>query len=111
MAPIYRQDMVYELRIYHIVPGRMDDIEARFRDHTFELFERHAIDVVGFWRKRDADELIYVCRYPDADAMQASWSSFRADPEWQEVKRRTEAKGPIVRKVESEILDESVWQS
>ena len=41
--------MVYEHRTYIIPPGKMDGILARFRDHTMGLFERHGINVVGFW--------------------------------------------------------------
>ncbi len=28
---------VYELRVYYVLPGRMDALKARFRDHTNKL--------------------------------------------------------------------------
>ena len=33
--------MIFELRIYHALPGKLNDLVARFRDHTEKLFERH----------------------------------------------------------------------
>ena len=100
--------MVYEHRTYIIPPGRMHDILARFRDHTMALFERHGIEVVGFWvtdiGERSYGELVYICRFSDLNARQAAWEAFRADPEWVEVKARTEANGPIVARVDVKIL-------
>ncbi len=29
---------VYELRIYHVSPGKIEDLVARFRDHTMTHF-------------------------------------------------------------------------
>jgi len=39
---------VYELRVYHAVPGRLGDLLARFRDHTTKLFERHGLENVAY---------------------------------------------------------------
>ena len=38
---------VYELRIYHAAPGKLDDLNKRFRDHTVKLFEKHGMENVG----------------------------------------------------------------
>ena len=55
--------MVYELRTYKIPEGRMPDALNRFENITFGLFKRHRIEVVGFWTRSDANELVYICRY------------------------------------------------
>ncbi|GIX08256.1 MAG: NIPSNAP family protein [Candidatus Poribacteria bacterium] len=100
--------MIYEHRTYVIPPGRMGEILARFRDHTMRLFQRHGIEVVGFWvtdiGPRSYGELVYLCRFSDLNARQEAWERFRNDPEWIEVKQRTEANGPIVERVEVKIL-------
>jgi len=96
--------MVYELRTYRIPDGRMPDILARFRDTTFTIFERHGIEVVGFWTRDDANELVYLCQYSSRDAMEQAWDAFRADPDWVEARGRTEANGPIVDEVISNVL-------
>ena len=41
--------MIYELRIYTANPGKLAPLQARFRDHTTGLFERHGIKNVGYW--------------------------------------------------------------
>ncbi|MGH7910794.1 MAG: NIPSNAP family protein, partial [Candidatus Dormibacteraceae bacterium] len=87
----------FELRTYHAVPGRRDDLVARFRDHTIALFERHGLEVVGFWLpagdQHADDQLVYVLAFPDRATAKERWTAFQADPEWVEVKRRSETNG------------------
>ncbi len=33
--------MLYELRVYTAVPGKLPELHARFRDHTNRLFAKH----------------------------------------------------------------------
>src|SRR5205823_6394896 len=40
---------VFELRIYHVNPGKMSALHARFRDRTNKLLEKHGMTLVGFW--------------------------------------------------------------
>lgn len=97
---------VYELRTYWAVPGRLDDLHARFRNHTVKLFERHGMTNVGYWTpiNNPDDKLIYLLSHPSREAAKASWKAFGADPEWKNVKAKSEAKGPIVAKIESVFL-------
>ena len=39
----------YELRVYYSPAGKLDDLHARFRDHTTKLFEKHGMTNVGYW--------------------------------------------------------------
>ena len=41
--------MIYELRVYTALPGRMPDLLARFKDHTVSIWQTHGIIPVGFW--------------------------------------------------------------
>lgn len=91
--------MIYELRTYRIPAGRMPDILARFETVTMSLFARYRMEVVGFWtdaRPEEEHTLVYLMRFADEQTQEAAWTAFRADPEWQETRRRTEANGPIV---------------
>jgi NIPSNAP len=45
--------VVYELRIYHVVPGKIENLVARFRDHTMKLFADHGIKSVAYWTALD----------------------------------------------------------
>lgn len=42
-------DRVFELRTYVTSPGKLDDLNARFRDHTLKLFEKHGMTNVAYW--------------------------------------------------------------
>ena len=41
--------MIYELRIYHCVVGRLPALLKRFESTTLELWQRHGIRQAGFW--------------------------------------------------------------
>jgi len=104
---------VFEMRIYYANPGKMTALEARFRDHTNKLFEKHGMTIIGFWRplekqpnpkndvKENADKLIYILAYPSVDAAQKSWDSFQKDEVWKKAKAASEVDGKLVGKVES----------
>ena len=66
---------VYELRIYKTNPGKLDALHARFRDHTCKLFQKHGIELVGFWTPAEGDEakdtLIYIIAFPSAESAEA----------------------------------------
>jgi len=49
--------------------------------------------------------LIYLMAYPSQEAREASWKAFQADPEWQKVRKESEADGVrLAEKVESRYL-------
>ena len=99
--------MIYELRIYRTLPGRMAALQARFRDHTLALFERHGMTSVGYFTTKfggRSDELWYVLGYESLAARDDAWEAFGRDPDWQAARAASEADGPIVAHIESRIL-------
>src|SRR5580692_12384820 len=88
----------FELRTYHAAPGKLDALNARFRDHTMKLFERHGITNVGYWLPVDNTNyvLIYMLAYPSRAAREQSWKAFMADPDWQAVWKAFEVNGKLV---------------
>lgn len=97
---------VFELRTYHTHPGKLDDLQARFRNHTTKLFEKHGMTNVGYWVPRDQpNTLIYVLSYPSKDAATKAWDGFRKDEIWVAARTASEANGPIVEKVVSVFMD------
>ena len=99
---------VFELRVYHAVPGRLGDLLARFRDHTTKLFERHGLENVAYWTPTDdplkGKTLIYILKHPSREAAAANWKAFGEDPEWKKVAAKSEENGKIVEKVESTFM-------
>ena len=96
---------VYELRVYHTLPGKLPDLLTRFREHTTKLFEKHGIKNVAYWTPVDdpqkSNTLIYIILHPSREAAAANWRAFQDDPEWQSVRDKSEANGKIVEKVDS----------
>jgi len=104
------ESKTFELRTYHTNEGKLDDLNARFRDHTNRLFKKHGITIVGFWTPQDAeqgkqDTLIYLLSFPSREAATASWKAFREDAEWIKARDASEVNGKLVNKVESVFLD------
>jgi hypothetical protein len=97
---------VFELRIYHANPGKLDDLNARFRDHTVKLFEKHGITNLGYWTpiENTENKLIYVLAYPSREARDVSWKAFQADPAWKAARDASEKGGKLLAKVESSFL-------
>ncbi len=98
---------IYELRTYHASPGKLDELKARFRDHTVEIFNRHHMKSIGYWVPTDNKDyvLIYVLEHPSRAEADKNWAAFNADPEWQKVKAATEANGKIVDKIDRVFME------
>jgi len=99
---------VYELRIYHVVPGKLDSLVARFRDHTDKLFAKHGIKSVAYWTALDepakSSTFFYILEHPSRDAAAANWKAFQDDVEWKTVKAKSEENGKLVEKIDSTFL-------
>ncbi len=93
----------FELRTYHAAPGKLDDLNARFRNHTVKLFEKHGMTNVGYWVPADNTNnvLIYLLAYPSREARAKSWKEFMADPDWQAAQKASEENGKLVLGVDS----------
>jgi hypothetical protein len=100
---------VFELRTYTAAEGKLPELEARFRNHTLKLFEKHGMTNIGYWIPADgprrADTLIYVLAHKDQDAAKKSWDAFRTDPEWLKARTASEVNGKLATKVESVYLE------
>jgi hypothetical protein len=84
---------VFELRIYHTYEGKLDDLLARFRDHTITIFKRHGMESIAYWTPTDdplkGKTLVYILKHPSRTAALASWAAFH------------EVNGKLVEKVDS----------
>jgi hypothetical protein len=98
--------MLYELRTYYTPEGKLDELNARFRNHTMKLFEKHGMKNIMYWVPVDKpNTLIYVIAHKDKAAAEASWAAFRNDPEWKKVAEETQRNGKLVDKVESVYME------
>lgn len=96
----------FELRVYTANPGKLDALNARFRDHTMRIFEKHGITNLGYWMPLENAEskLYYILAFPSKEAREKSWKEFQSDPEWKAAREASEKDGKLVAKVESTFL-------
>ena len=103
---------VYELRVYHLNPGKLPLILDRFRTRETAIFTRCGMHNVAFWTPTDdagnaepfGHTLVYMLRHASREAAKASWAKFSADPEWIALKAETEKDGEFVNKIETTFL-------
>jgi len=80
---------VFELRVYHAVPGKLPALESRFRDTTSKILARHNLNAVGYWVTDGAsasdNAFIWVVAYSSPEEGKKNWAAMRADPEFQKV--------------------------
>jgi hypothetical protein len=103
-----KDSRLYELRIYHAAPGKLDDLNKRFRDHTVKLFEKHGMENIGYWTPIDNTNnlLIYVLAFSNKEARDKSFRAFGADPDWRAAAKASEANGRLLKQngVESYLM-------
>jgi NIPSNAP protein len=101
-----RDTRCYEMRVYYAAPGKLDELHARFRNHTCKLFEKHGMVNLGYWAPLDNPEnkLIYVLAYPSREAREKSWHDFNGDPDWQAAYKASEVNGKLVAKVDTHFM-------
>jgi len=106
--------MIYELRIYRAVPGRLPALLSRFQNETLRIWGNHGIRQAGFWTTvvgASNQELTYFLAWESLAERETRWSAFLADPEWRAVVARTEADGPLVDNISSQLLAPTAFSS
>ena len=98
--------MLYEWRVYEVVPGKIGALHDRFENITLKFFERHGIKVIGFWEAvfGPTNTLYYMLAWENMAQRERVWSSFQSDPEWIRARQETEKDGPIVQRVQNTLL-------
>jgi uncharacterized protein (DUF1330 family) len=99
----------FELRTYYAAPGKLEELHARFRNHTLKLFKKHGFEVIGFWgptekEKGSENTLVYVLAFPSREAREKAWRDFRNDPDWQAAAKESEKNGKLTEKIDSVVM-------
>ena len=104
--------MLYEMRIYHCVPGRLPALNKRFETMTLALWAKHGIRPVGFWTDligESNQKLTYMLAWESLAEREQKWNAFAADPEWHAKRAETEKDGPIVAHLSNSILSPTTY--
>ena len=99
--------MIYELRIYRSVPGRMPALLSRFQNHTLRIWEKHGIRQAGFWTTlvgESSQQVTYMLAWDSMAEREKRWKAFLTDPEWLATAAATEKDGPLVQDISNELL-------
>ncbi len=100
---------VFELMIYHTMPGKGPTLESLFRD-VAKLQAKHGLDVVGYWIPNEDpawnDTFIYLIAHPSHDQAVKNWQALHADPEFPPYRKSAE---PLIRKVEDRYQVDEVY--
>jgi hypothetical protein len=106
--------MIYELRVYHCLPGRLPALLNRFETATMRLFEKHGIRQVGFWTVAIGEsnqDLIYILQWESLSERDKKFASFQTDPEWLDARRRSEEDGPLVASISNTIMNPTAFSA
>jgi hypothetical protein len=106
--------MIYEMRVYRCVPGKLPDLLKRFETITLPLWERHGIRQAGFWTTlvgESNQDLTYMLAWESLADREVKWGAFQSDPEWIRKRAETEANGPIVGNIVNSFLQPTGFSS
>ncbi len=106
--------MIYEMRVYRCVSGRLPALLARFETHTLRIWARHGIRQAGFWTTlvgESNQDLTYLLAWESMAERETKWGAFMADKEWQSVRAETERDGAIVATVSNQFLAPTAFSS
>jgi hypothetical protein len=106
--------MIYEMRVYRCVPGKLPALLNRFANITLKIWERHGIKQAGFFTTligESNQELTYFLAWDSLADRETKWNAFQADPEWHAKRAETEKDGPIVANVLVQMLSPTAFSS
>jgi len=80
---------VFELRVYHSLPGKLPAMESRFRDTTSKLLAKHKLNVVGYWTGENPpgsdSTFVFLLAHQNLEEANRNWKAMGTDPEFQQV--------------------------
>ena len=96
----------FDLRIYSVLPGKLDAFRNRWRDFAVPIYERHGLHSIGWWvaEKKDAeghDQFVCLLAGDSAQSIQKSIGESHQDVAWQRVEKETEQDGKLRSSVEA----------
>src|SRR3954468_17345469 len=101
------KNMIYELRIYQCIPGKLPALLKRFESKTLDIWKKHGIRPTGFWTVLLGDgnnDLHYLLGWESLAEREQKWNAFQADPEWHKARDESEKDGLIIANIRTTIL-------
>ena len=100
---------VFELMIYHTVPGKVPELESIFRDVS-KMQEKYSLKVLGYWVPTEdpawKDTFIYVVAHPSLEDAKKNWHALHADPAFPPYRKAAE---PLIQKVGEQFQVDEIY--
>lgn len=100
---------VFQLMIYHTVPGKVPALESIFRDLA-KMQDKYNLKVIGYWVPNEdpawSDTFVYLVVHPSRKAADANWRALHADPEFLPYRKAAE---PLIEKVNNDFRIDEVY--
>jgi len=106
--------MIYEMRIYRCVPGRLPALLQRFEKVTLSLWKKHGIRQAGFWTTLIGEsnhELTYLLAWESLAEREKKWTEFMSDSQWISARAESERDGPIIQNSRNQILQPTAFSA
>ena len=106
--------MIYELRIYSCIPGRLPALLKRFETQTLEIWKKHGIRQAGFWTVligTGNNDLHYLLAWESLAEREKKWAAFQADPAWHAARNESERDGLIIASIKSMMLQPTAFSA
>ena len=106
--------MIYEMRVYRCVPGRLPALMTRFETVTLRMWEKHGIRQAGFWTTlvgESNQDLTYLLAWNSMAEREQLWNAFQSDPEWLAARAESERDGAIVANIANSFLQPTGFSS
>jgi hypothetical protein len=108
-----REPLIYEMRVYEVVPGKLRELNDRFTKITLRFFDKYGMNVVGFWTD-EVDKTIrltYIVAFEDIAHKEKAWAGFLSDQERIGLFAETEKDGPLVGRISSTIMQPTAYSA
>jgi hypothetical protein len=100
---------VFELLVYHTLPGKVPALESIFRDVS-KLQDKHDLNVVGYWVPNDdpawANTFIYLVAHPSREDANKNWDALHADPAFPQYREQATQ---VIEKVDNKYRVDEVY--
>jgi hypothetical protein len=99
--------MIYEIRVYRCMPGRLPALLKRFETTTLDLWKKHGIRQAGFWTTlvgESNNDLTYMLVWDSLAEREQKWNAFMSDPEWLAKRAESERDGQIILTLSNQLL-------
>jgi len=103
--------MIYEMRTYETLPGKLRPLISRFANVTDRLFKKYGFRPIGYWTESICDntKLHYMLAWENDEERLAKWAEFRVDPERITAFAESEKDGPLVAKIDNRIWEPTAF--